>query len=213
MQEQPTALQSATVPESVKQFARTTRNPEACVQCWVLRHRGGLIVREVAQRVGVSYATATRWLGAMPGADAPDPVTGSVSLSLDDVAARRAQLLAEAEDLPLEAKLRVQAGLLADEQRRLGGDISKVEQQTLTVSLQLMPPEQRQEELRMRLERMAQAGTLPAPLAALTHTPAHEGAPSPPGGAPTPIQSPADVSPKNSEIEAADAALEDEGDD
>lgn len=203
------------VPEAVLAYARGQRNGEVVVEAWQLHALGGLNAPTIAKRLGPHPDTVRRWFreiraalgvgkdGAEAGPSVPPRVTTPVHnaiLKANDVAQKRADLLRRAEQ---EDKLDLQARLLDSESRRLGMDVQRVEQTSLTMQLQLMPPEQRRAELLQRLQRMALRGTLrPSDLIGANADHVRDEAPggTPPPGAPSRVLEPAyNHTPKNPE--------------
>ncbi len=198
------------IPVAVRRYAKGLKQPQKFLACWQLVMAGELTIAETAKKLNVVYGTAQRWMAdarRLVKTEEDSPATLAEALTLVDVATLRAGLLEDSKRLPLEQRIKVQSALLADEQRRLGGDISKVESTSLTVALQLMPPAARSEELALRLNRMAARGTLPPSALALIGD-SIEGAPSPPSPPCPPSQGPSSVHSKNSEIQTAEADFE-----
>ena len=184
-------LDTTGVPEAVLSYARRKVKGDEVIKTWLMHMQGGLSARECGRRIGVSPDSATKWMReckraveAARGDKAQRRVsTGIAVLGVRDVERKRAALLAECEQL---GKLELQAKLLDSEQRRLGMDVQRIEQVTLQVQVQSMPPARRRQEIEERMRRMALRGTVN--LAALVA--GAGGATEGVGGPPRPAASP-----------------------
>ena len=190
------------VPDVVVRYARTRRNGEVVINAWQLRAVGGLNDSEISRRLKVHRATLGQWFKAIEAQleheqsaaetkstqPAPSHGVNAAILKANDVAQKRANLLARAE---AEGNDVLVQKVLDSEQRRLGMDVQRVETTSLQLTLSLMPPAQRRAELMTRMRRMAMRGQLrPSELLAGVEE-------AMPGGPPLPGPSMRSLSPSN----------------
>jgi transposase len=210
---EPAVGQGAGVPDEVLTYARSKVKGEKVIEAWMLHMHGGLSARQCATRLSVSETSAQGWLRDCKRLVAEGKkskssrrVPGNVALvTAETLPRKRAELLALAER---GGKLDLQAKLLDAEQRRLGLEVQRTENVTLTVQVQAMPQAQRQAEIMERMQRMVARGSMGTDAQALIGVGEGEeaGGTTPPAGPSDPLPStPSKSPPKNQPDEGAAA--------
>lgn len=165
--------QRGQLPAGILRWAATTTKPDACMALFYLTRHAGHSIASAARELDVPYRTACNWAKRFEQVEDQVQTAASVSstvkeLTADDVVQERRRLFDEAKRA---GKLDLQQRLLADEAKRHGLEISRVEQTSVVVQLQQLAPEARAAEIAARLSRLNVA-SLPGgspPAGALAH--------------------------------------------
>lgn len=155
--------QRGQLPAAILRQAAKTQRPDEYLAVYYLTRRSGHSIASAARECDVPYRTACNWAKGYKELEDQVQSASEVSstvqeLTADEVVAERRRLYEEAR---AAGKLDLQQRILADESKRHGLEVQRVEQTSLVVQLQQLTPDARAAEIAARMQRLGLASADP----------------------------------------------------